>query len=73
MFLTSVIVKLFAITFYKNKQTCLETSDRIKNMFNSLILQMIILVCIMIYHVLKKYKNNAHIIKKFESEFIIDE
>ena len=33
---------------------------------------MIILVCTMVYHVLKKYKNNAHIIKKFENEFIID-
>ena len=34
---------------------------------------MIILVCIIIYHVLKKYKNDAHIIKKFKNKFIIDE
>ena len=27
----------------------------------------------MIYHVLKEYKNDAHIIEKFEDEFIIDE
>ena len=72
MFLISVIVKLFAMTFYKSKRTCLKISDRIKNMFNLLILQIIILVYIIIYHVLKKYKNNAHIIKKFENEFIID-
>ena len=73
MFLTSIIVKSFATTFYKNKRTCLKTSDRMKNMFNSLISQMIILVCIIIYHALKKYKNDAHIIEKFENEFIIDE
>ena len=73
MFSILIIVKSFATTFYKNKRTCLKTSDRIKNMFNSLISQMIILVCAIIYHVLKKYKNDAHIIKKFENEFIIDE
>ena len=42
-------------------------------MFNSLISQMIILVYIIIYHVLKKYKNDAYIIKPFKNEFIIDE
>ena len=73
MLLISIIIKAFAITFYKNRQTCLETSDRIKDIFNLLISQMIILVCTMIYHALKECKNNAHIIKKFENEFIIDE
>ena len=73
MFLISVIVKSFATTFYKSKQIYLKISDRIKDMFNSFISQMIIFVCIRIYHVLKKYKNDAHIIKKFESKFIIDE
>ena len=73
MFLISVIIKSFAIIFYRNKQTCLKISDRIKNICNSLISQMIIFVYIIIYHVLKKYKNNAYIIKKFESKFIINE
>ena len=73
MLLISIIIKLFAMTFYKSKKTCLKTSDRIKNMFNFLISQIIILICIMIYHVLKKYKNDVHIIKKFENKFIIDE
>ena len=72
MFLIPIVVKSFAITFYKSKQTCLKISDRIKNIFHSFILQMIIFICIMIYYVLKKYKNDAHIIKKFKSEFIID-
>ena len=72
MFLISIIIKSFVTTFYKNRRTCLKTSDRIKNMFNSFISQMIIFVCIMIYHVLKKYKNDTHIIKKFENKSIID-
>ena len=73
MFLISIIIKSFATTFYKSKQIYLKISNRIKIMFNFLTLQMIILVCIIIYHVLKKYKNDAHIIKKFKNEFIIDE
>ena len=73
MFLILFIIKLFVTTFYKNKSICLKTSDRIKSIFNSLILQIMILICIMIDHALKKYKNDAHIIKKFENEFIINE
>ena len=73
MFLTSVIVKSFTIIFYKNKRTYLKTSDQTKSMFNFLTSQIIILVYIIIYRVLKKYKNNAHITKKFENEFIINE
>ena len=61
------------ITFYKSKQTCFKISDRIKNIFNSFTSQMIILIYIIIYYILKKYKHDAHIIKKFENEFIIDE
>ena len=68
-----IIVKLFATIFYKNTQTCLKILDRIKSMFNSLISQIIIFVCIIIYHVLKKYKNDAYIIKKFENKFIMNE
>ena len=34
---------------------------------------MIIFIYIMIYHVLKEYKNNVYIVKKFENKFIIDE
>ena len=73
MFLISIIIKSFATIFYKSKRTYLKILNRIKNIFNSSISQMIILVCIMIYHVLKKYKNNMHIIKKFKNEFIINE
>ena len=73
MFLILIIIKSFATTFYKNKQTYLKISNRIKNIFNSFISQIIILIWFMIYHVLKKYKNDAHIIKKFENKFIIDE
>ena len=73
MFLISIIVKSFAMTFYKNKRIYLKISDRIKNMFNLSISQMIIFICIIIYHVLKKYKNDAYINKKFKNEFIIDE
>ena len=72
MFLILVIVKSFMTTFYKNKRTCLKISKQIKNMFNSFISQMIILVCIIIHHVLKKYKENAHMIKKFENNFVIN-
>ena len=72
MFLTSIIVKSFIMTFYKNRQICLKISKQIKNMFNSLISQIIIFVYIMIHYVLKKYKENAHIIKKFEINFVIN-
>ena len=72
-FLISVIVKSFVTIFYKNKQTYFKISNRIKSIFNFLILQMIILICIVIHHVLKEYKNNVHIIKKFKNEFIINE
>ena len=72
MFLISIIVKSFVTTFYKSKRICLKISKQIKNMFNSLISQMIILICIMIHHVLKKYKKDAHMIKKFENDFIIN-
>ena len=73
MFLTSIIVKSFATIFYKSKQIYLKILYRIKDMLNSLISQMIILIYIMIYHVLKKYKNDAHIIKKSKNKFIINE
>ena len=73
MFLTSIIVKSFMTTFYKSKRICLKISKRIKDMFNSFILQIIIFVCIMIHHVLKKYKEDAHMIKKFENNFVINE
>ena len=73
MFLTSIIIKSFTTIFYKNKQTYLKISDWIKNMFNSFILQMIIFIYTMIYHILKEYKNDAQIIKKFKNKFIIDE
>ena len=73
IFLISVIVKLFMTIFCKSKRIYSKISDRIKNMFNSFILQTIIFINIIIYHVLKKYKNGAYIIKKFENEFIINE
>ena len=72
MFLTSIIVKFFVTTFYKNKRMYLKILKRIKNMFNFFISQIIIFVCIMIHHVLKKYKKDAHMIKKFENNFIIN-
>ena len=63
MFLISIVVKSFAATFYKSKQTYLKISDRIKNMFNSFILQMIILVC----HVLKNIKMIRTLLKSLRT------
>ncbi len=72
MFANSIIIKIFISLFFNNNRESFEINFLIKYIFNSIILEAIKIIKIIICYYIKKFKYKIQVFIYFEEQYIED-